>query len=75
VFIYFFGPVIIMDVSYTIRVVFRGFVYNLLFALYIYCARDSSVGIATAYDMDGWGSVPGRVQTGSGARQGLFPRR
>jgi hypothetical protein len=46
-----------------------------------YRSRDSSVGIATVYGLDFWGSIPGKgnifpfrsVQTGSGAHYVLCP--
>jgi hypothetical protein len=40
------------------------FLYHLIFVLYIYCAMDKSVCIATAYNMDGRDSVLSRVQSG-----------
>jgi hypothetical protein len=45
-------------------------------------SRDSSVGVATGYELEGWGSILGRgkvfslthsVQTGSEAYQVLYP--
>jgi hypothetical protein len=44
-------------------------------------SRDSSVGVATGYGLDGWGSIPGTgrdfpllhsVQTGSGAHPASY---
>jgi hypothetical protein len=44
-------------------------------------SRDSSVGIATSYGMDGWGSIPDRgkiflhnVQTSSGTHPASYPK-
>jgi hypothetical protein len=36
-------------------------------------SRDSSVGIAKGYGLDGWGSITGSVDTGPGAHPGSYP--